>query len=105
MSNETRKKFETLPVIDTQHLADYFNLENGLTLFEGDEEDEELVERIKNEKFRPEHFTYVGVFEVNGVETMFWSVKGEDICATVEPGDDTYCICMDYLPSKQPKGG
>lgn len=101
MSTESPKRFDKIPEIDKQNLADYFNLENGLTLFDGDEEDEELVERIKNEQFTPDHFTYLGIFVVDGVETMFWSVKGDDICATVEPRDHSYCIGMDYLPSNK----
>lgn len=97
--NQPVKKFEEIPEIDLQDIADYFNLEYGLTLFDGDEDDEELVERIKKEQFTPEHFRFLGVFEVDGVETMVWSVAGDDIYATVQPYESPYCIGMDSRPS------
>ena len=85
-----RRKFEKLPVVDIQHIVHYFNLEYGLEF--GEDEDA---------KFKPEHFNYLGVFEVDGVETMLWSVKGDDICGAVQPYGDSFTIGMEYLPGSQ----
>lgn len=82
-----RKKFSNVPEIDKQELADYFNLELGLDAEENLADD----------------FNYLGIFEVDGYERMFWSIKGKDICATVRPYEDTFIIEMDSFPNELKK--
>jgi|AntRauTorckE6833_2_1112554.scaffolds.fasta_scaffold11768_3 hypothetical protein len=76
------KKFFGVPNIDKQELADYFNTELGLGA----------------EVYYINDFEYLGIFEIDGYERMFWKVRGKDICATVRPYEDTYFIEMDSGP-------
>lgn len=83
-----KDRFSELPEVDLQEVANYFNLE--LTLgFEG-----------SSKKLSPKDFTYLGVYRLQGRETMVWEVKGLDICATVQPYEDAYLIAMDGRPSE-----
>ncbi|MEP5766047.1 MAG: hypothetical protein ABJ308_15730 [Halieaceae bacterium] len=83
-----KKTFEELPDIDPEQFVEYFNLEFGLS-----------SEGPEKERFVASDFLYIGVQDVNGIETMIWSVKGKDIYATVQPYEDSYLIAMDQLPS------
>lgn len=83
-----KARFDELPEIDPVQLAEYFNLEFGVS-----------PDNPKESPFIATDFSYIGVHQVNNIETMFWSVKGRDICATVQPYEDSYMIAMDQLPS------
>lgn len=85
-----KNKFDELPEVDPQGFVNYFNLEFGIS-----------NESADDKPFTAEDFTYVGVFEVGGIETMFWSVAGKNICATVQPYENAYIIAMDNLPSNE----
>ena len=83
-----KERFSELPEVDLQEIANYFNLELAL----GSEG--------SPGKLSPNDFMYLGVYRVQGRETMVWEVKGLDICATVQPYEDTYLIAMDGRPSE-----
>jgi hypothetical protein len=85
ISPPIKKKFDELPEVYPQELANYFNLEFGIS-----------NENTDEKSFTGEDFTYVGVFE-----TMFWSVADKNICATVQPFENFYIIAIDNLPSNE----
>lgn len=81
-----KSSFDELPDIDPEQFVEYFNLEFGI---------------CPDEKpFVAADFSYIGVQEVNGIQTMFWSVTGQDVCAIVQPYENSYMIGMDRLPSE-----
>lgn len=83
-----RDKFDDIPEVDPQELANYFNVELSLR---SDAASPELG---------PEDFSYLGIFMSQGRETMVWAVKGHDICATAQPYEGTYLIAMDSRPDE-----
>lgn len=95
-----RKKFDEIPEIDKQQLADYFNLENGLYIFD---EDDEYCAEIKDQQYKPELFYYLGVYAIDGVETMFWSVECDNVCAIVQPYGESILIGMGDCPNANSK--
>ncbi len=82
-----RKKFVVIPDIDRQELADYFNIELGTG-----------SSNAGDNVHSGDDFEYLGVFEIDGYERMFWQVRGKDLCATVRPYEDTFIIEMDSNP-------
>ena len=82
-----RERFESPPDIDPQEIVDYFTLEFGISA--GDP---------NQLPFTTEDFTYIGISVVDGIETMCWTVKGKELCATVKPYEDGYILGMDSLP-------
>jgi len=96
----TKKKFNELPKIELQKIADYFNLEHGYELFDEDLEDKAYVEEIKEQQYKPENFQYLGVYTLDGIETMVWRVENDDICAIVQPYEDSYTLGMCNCPAQ-----
>ena len=83
-----KDKFDEVPDVDSQELANYFNVELSL----GASPD--------SPELGPEDFSYLGIFITQGRETMVWAVKGHEICATAQPYEDTYLIAMDRRPNE-----
>jgi hypothetical protein len=81
-----KRKFDSIPEVDVDELVNYFNLEFGVS--------------NNANKFSKDDFKYLGIFEVDSYEGMYWEVKGQDICATVRPFEDTYIIEMDKRPEE-----
>ncbi|WP_461516838.1 hypothetical protein [Porticoccus sp.] len=81
-----KPSFDELPDIDPEQFVEYFNLEFGIS-----------PDNPNEKPFIATDFSYIGVHEVNGIQTMFWSVAGQDICATIQPYEDSYMIGMDRL--------
>ncbi len=85
-------KFDSLPNVDIEQIVEYFNLEFGLN------------DDTADNKFTEDDFHYMGVFQVGEIETVFWSVKGQNVCATVQPYENSYILGMDSCPSQTNKG-
>ena len=75
-----KEKFVHYPDIDPQQFVEYFNLEFGISESE--------------KSFTKEDFSFVGIHAQDGIETMFWSVKGVEIYALVKPFEDSFIIEM-----------
>ena len=88
-----KDKFDEIPTIDIDEIVKYFNLEFGLEFAD-----------VPVDKFTVEDFKYVGVFQMDGRETMIWSVKTKDICVTVQPYENSYILGMGTCPYSNKNG-
>ncbi len=86
-NNKSKPAFIDVKDFDHTKLADYFNLEYGITTGVAD-----------RKPFLSGDFKYLGVKIIDGTETVFWAVNGQDICATIQPYEGTYLISMAEWP-------
>lgn len=80
-----KEHFTQMPDIDVHELVDYFNREYGL-------------EGVDKKQLFAEDFEYLGLFEVDGFERIYWLIKGQEIGAVIRPFEDSYIIEMDKVP-------
>ncbi len=84
-----QKKFTEIPKdIDIKQIVEYFNLELAI-------EDEELLDSSS--------FKYMGLYEVDGYERIYWSVDNMQTCAVIKPFENSYIIEMEYFPENAVK--
>ena len=84
-----KDKFSEIPTIDVDDIVKYFNLEFGL----------EFTDEPVN-KFKAEDFKFRGLYKVENRETMVWTVNGQDVCAIVQPYEDSYILAMGPCPDE-----
>jgi len=72
--------------INIKDIVEYFNLEYG-------------ADKKSSNGFTEADFSFIGKFEVSGDEVYFWSVKNQELCATVQKYEDGYLYGMAAQPS------
>jgi hypothetical protein len=81
------RSFAKPPDVNLDDIAQYFNLEYGFV------EDE-----ASEDRFTASDFTFLGVFVVDGYETLYWSVRGRAVYATALPYADSFILLMATNP-------